>query len=376
MSQIILLSVLGLSLLVVYSLITNYGTDSATAQSDTDYTPFDKVFLRIYSPDSNEDHNQIDTIEVLVTSSFSHKEFLMSETGLNTSVFEEEIRLSPNLSKFPGDVQTRRDDGVSATFRIDSDTVVTQSIYVNYHVGSARFDKPSYSFGDEAKIIINDRDMNRHPDTVDTLTARIWSGADRGGLFITLRETGASTGLFEEFITFSLDDASSGTRLKVFDSDTVTLKYSDSTLPPPAALAADGVETVEIEEIFASSTFGESISTFQRVSVSDLALINSEGERISKIAKGDQILVQTELKNLQGRKQPFVYVLLVKDSHGITESISWIRAELSPLQQYKVAQSWIPSSSDLYQVEVFVWENLEQSLALSSVSTISIEVQW
>ena len=232
--------------------------NTVTAQSESVpvFTPFDEVIVRIFSPDSNQNHDVIDSISVLISSSFSQKRFLLHETGLNTDIFEEEIRLSPDLSRFPGDIQTRRDDGLSVTFRIDSDTVVTRSILINYHVGNAWFDKPSYTFVDRARITVVDPDMNRNPDTIDILTARIWSESDRGGLVVTLRETGASTGIFEELITFTNDETSSGTRLRVSDGDMIVLKYTDNTLPPPAALSSDGIETVEVEEIFASSVFG------------------------------------------------------------------------------------------------------------------------
>lgn len=343
-------------------------------QSESVYTPFDKVLIRIFSPDSNQDHNQIDTIRVLISSSFSQKEFLLAETGLNTSIFEEDIRLSPDLSKFPGDIQTRREDGLSVSFRIDEDTVVTQSIFINYHVGNASFDKPSYGFGDQAKITVEDRDMNRNPDTIDTLSARIWSDNDRGGLFVTLRETGASTGIFEEIVTFTVDEESSGTRLRVSDGDTLVLKYTDNTLPPPAALAADGIETVEVREIFADSIFGKYVPSTQRAPAAEPTLVNSFGEDVSQIFTGEQLLIQSEVTNEQNKKQPFTYIVQVKDSEGITVSLSWITVELQPNESLKVAQSWLPSIPGNYSVEIFVWEGLTNPTALSPPRIKNIKV--
>jgi len=348
--------------------------DTVLAQSGSVYTPFDKVLIRIVSPDSNQDHNAIDTIMVLISSSFSQKEFELRETGLNTGIFEEDIRLSPNLLQFPGDIQTRRDDGLSVTFRIDSDTVVTQSIYINYHVGRAKFDKQSYGFGDQAKIIVEDRDMNRNPDTVDTVSARIWSNSDRGGLFVTLRETGASTGLFEEIVTFTRDDASSGTRLKVSDGDTLTLKYSDSTLPPPAELKADGVETVEVREIFANSMFGTGSSLQERILSSEPLLLNSAGESITEIFAGELLLIQSEITNNGNSKQSFVYIVQVKNSDGATVSLSWLTSELAVKDSFTATQSWLPLVSGHYMVETFVWDDLQNAVPLSTARSTAIQI--
>ncbi len=373
--QVARLSIIILSVVsMIYIQYMQNDANTATAQSDSVYTPFDKVLIKIFSPDSNQDHDRIETIRVQISGSFSQKEFSLPETGLNTGVFEDDIRLSPNLSRFPGDMETRREDGLSVSFRIDEDTVVTQSIFINYNIGSARFDKPSYSFRDEAKIIVEDRDMNRNPDTIDTLSARVWSDTDRGGLFVTLRETGPSTGIFEEIATFTLDEESSGTRMRVSDGDTLTLKYTDNTLPPPAALAADGIETVEVREIFASSIFGKQTPSTERAVASEPTLVNSFGEEISEIRVGEQLLVQSEVTNQQSNKQPFTYILQVNDADGRTVSLSWIAAELPSNESLKVAQSWLPLVPGNYSVEVFVWESLTDPEALSPARMMNVHV--
>jgi len=366
--------ILALVIVLIYSSHSMQNVYAAPDQSESVYTPFDKVVIRIFSPDSNQDRNEIDTIRVLISSSFSQKEFVLPETGLSTAIFEDDIRLSPDLSKFPGDIQTRREDGLSVSFRIDEDTVVTQSIFINYHVGDASFDKLSYGFGDQAKITVKDRDMNRNPDTIDTLSARIWSDSDRGGLFVTLRETGSSTGIFEEIITFTPDEESTGTRLRVSDGDTLMLKYTDNTLPPPAALAADGIETVEVREIFANSIFGKYVQSTQRAPAAEPTLVNSFGESISQIFADEQLLIQSEVTNEQNKKQPFAYIVQVKDSEGITVSLSWITAELPPNESLKVAQSWFPSMPGNYSVEIFVWESLTNPSALSPPRMKNVQV--
>jgi hypothetical protein len=359
-----------LPLLLLTFLIFPFSNASAV-----EYTPFDKVLIRIISPDSNQDHDVIDSIRVLISSTFSSKYFVLSETGPNTGVFEEYIRLSPDLTKFPGDIQTRREDGLSVSFRIDEDTVVTESIFVNYHVGTVSFDKLSYSLKDQARIMVTDPDMNRHPDTIDTVDARIWSDSDRGGLLVTLRESGAATGTFEELVTFTTDEESSGTRLRVSEGDTLVLKYTDNTLPVPAALATNGIDTVEVEELFANSIIGTFVSHIERTVVGEPTFANAFGESVSEIVQGEQLLIESEVTNVQERKQAFSYIVQVKDTEGITVSLSWISAELPAKESLKVAQSWLPTSAGSYTVEVYVWESVANPVALSPIRMKSIQVR-
>lgn len=170
---------------------------------------------------------------------------------------------------FLGDLLAQREDGITVEFRVDSNTVVTRSTFVNYHVGQVMFDKDGYRMNEKGIIRVIDPDANRNPDTIDTLRVRFWSTTDRGGLQITLRETGDRTGIFEEIVTFTPDHESSGTRLRVAEDDTITAKYSDNTLPAPARPDANGVFTVQVEEVFAHALIGAIIPPLERAVASE-----------------------------------------------------------------------------------------------------------
>lgn len=217
-------------------------------------TPFDRLWVRIHSPDSNQDHQGIDSIRVQVAGQ-PRDYFTLKETDLNSGVFERHIRLSPNLDKFPGDVETRRGEGVSVTFRLDSDWVFVESVFIDYNVGQAGFDRDVYFLKDRAWMLVWDPDMNRNPQVNDTIQVRVWSDTDKGGIRVTLRETGAATGLFRESLTFTWNESSTGTRLRVAPGGAVILKYEDRTLPYPARLRSDGIETLDVEEVLVSAEF-------------------------------------------------------------------------------------------------------------------------
>jgi uncharacterized protein YjiK len=227
---------------------------------------------------------------------------------------------------------------------------------------------------DSILIRVIDPDMNINPDTIDTLQVRVWSTTDRGGLLVTLRETGDRTGIFEEILTFTLDEESTGTRLRVSEGDTITAKYSDKTLPAPAALDADGVFTVDVEELFSHALIGGLVPPLERAVVSEPELLDVTGKPVAEVDVGSQILVQSQIANQQNKKQPFAYIVQIKDEFGVTGSLSWVTGELQPKDSFKAAQSWIPDAQGIFSVEIFVWESIDSPNALSPVRTGTIEL--
>ena len=337
-----------------------------------EYTPFDEIIVSIISPDSNNDPDRIESISPLISSSSdSLGRDTFSETGPNTGIFEEDFDLTPDKSRFPGDLRAIREDGITVEFRIDSDTVATKSVFVNYHVGQVMFDKDAFRMDDRGVLRVIDPDANRNPDTIDTTTVRFWSTTDRGGLLVTLRETGDRTGIFEEIVTYTPDEESSGTRLRVTEGDTITAKYTDNTLPAPAALDVDEVFTVEIEELFASALIGALVSPLERAVASELDLVDQTGATLTDIGVGSQALIQSTITNSQTKKQSFAYIVQIKDDNGVTVSLSWVTGELPAKDTLTAAQSWIPDVGGNYTIEVFVWESIDRPTALSPVRTLT-----
>jgi len=340
----------------------------------SNYTPFERMIITLTDSSSNSDSDAIDTVQVTVAGAASTEKISLQETGYNTGVFSEDIKLSPDLSKFPGDMQVRRDDGITVSFRVDADNIITQTVFIVYHEGVASFDKSSYQITDEARVRVTDRDANINPDTFDTIDVKIWSSTDTNGLTLKLRETDKSSGIFEEHLLFTLKDASSGNRLKVSDGDMISVRYTDNTLPQPAKLGADGILTLDVKDVVATSIFGKQIPPTQRAPASEPVLLNSFGESVTQVFTGEQVLIQSEVANKQDKKQPFTYIVQVKDSSGITMSLSWVISELPASDSLNVAQSWLPTVAGQYTVEIFVWESLQNPTALSPSRVKNVQV--
>ncbi|MGH9876868.1 MAG: hypothetical protein ACRD5H_04465, partial [Nitrososphaerales archaeon] len=255
-------------LLVSMFTLTNMVSAATLAFDKSDYTPFDRVTITLTDSSHNKKSEFVDNVQITVGGISSSQKLMLFETGANTGVFKADIRLSPDLSKFAGDMQVRRDDRITASFRIDADNVITETAAIEYHEGVASFDKNSYSITDEAKITVRDRDASRNPDGPDTLLVKIKSDTDPAGLTINMREVDNNSGTFEERLFLTIDDISSGNRLKVSEGDTISVRYTDNTLPDPAKLSGDGVITLDVKDIIATSVFGKQVPPLERAQAS------------------------------------------------------------------------------------------------------------
>ena len=111
------------------------------------------------------------------------------------------------------------------------------------------------------------------------------------------------------------------------------------------------------------------------VSASEPRLFDPFGEPVKRVEVGEQVLFESEITNSHDKRQPYVYIVLVKNTEGITISLSYMKSELLPSQNFTVSQSWIPTAPGKYDVEVFVWDSIDVQTILSPSRKISVEVE-
>ncbi|MFQ5941046.1 MAG: hypothetical protein ACE5KA_05035 [Nitrososphaerales archaeon] len=131
--------------------------------------------------------------------------------------------------------------------------------------------------------------------------------------------------------------------------------------------------------VTAGDEFGElttpSASFGDKISVSDTDTIDVLGGKIEQFTVGKQMLVQSVLTSEEAIPQDFAYIAQVADSEGFTVQLTWMRGTINPGQSIIVAQSWVPEDSGLYNVQILVWESMNDPVPLtSSIDTLEIEV--
>jgi len=88
----------------------------------------------------------------------------------------------------------------------------------------------------------------------------------------------------------------------------------------------------------------------------------------------EQIMIMTDISNNQDVQQNFAYITQVKNDNGVVISLSWLTGPLSPRQTFSPAQSWIPTESGVFHIQIFVWEGINNPDALSPPLSMTVSV--
>ena len=90
---------------------------------------------------------------------------------------------------------------------------------------------------------------------------------------------------------------------------------------------------------------------------------------------GQSVVFESDITNNQTFKIPATFILLVKDSNGFTEFLSWKEDKISVNETLPMSQSWTPEARGKYTVEAFLWDTIENSVPLADVMKANIIVR-
>jgi hypothetical protein len=102
--------------------------------------------------------------------------------------------------------------------------------------------------------------------------------------------------------------------------------------------------------------------------------LDSVGNALNKVSINQQIQIVSDITNQEKKDQPFAYLVQIQDSNGITLSLSWITGSMVPKQTLNLGQSWVPTVSGTYTVQIFIWESIVNPNALSLPLSLQIQV--
>jgi len=141
------------------------------------------------------------------------------------------------------------------------------------------------------------------------------------------------------------------------------------------------MEASGIKEYYGSlpsnqATFlGTLVSPIIRQAPPNPRILDSFGTALSgPVISGQQIQIVGQLNNNQDQDQPFVYITQIQDGNKITVSLSWIAGTLTAGQSFKPAQSWTPTDTGTYTINIFVWQSLANPNSLVPPTDVEINV--
>jgi hypothetical protein len=110
------------------------------------------------------------------------------------------------------------------------------------------------------------------------------------------------------------------------------------------------------------------------VSTSDFKIANSLGQDIRSPVVDQQLNLETSLKNVSDKNIDWAYIVEVTNSDGAVVNLNFATGSLVKNQTLSASLSWTPTASGIYNIEIFVWDNLRDINPLAPMSTHEITV--
>jgi len=111
------------------------------------------------------------------------------------------------------------------------------------------------------------------------------------------------------------------------------------------------------------------------ISVLPPALKSVNSPPLRDVTAGDQLVIATTITNCIEYDLPFVAIVEVRNSDGLTESLSWQSGILKGHDgQVAVGVMWVPSHGDNFELRAFVVSSLENPQILSATATSNVTI--
>jgi len=102
----------------------------------------------------------------------------------------------------------------------------------------------------------------------------------------------------------------------------------------------------------------------ERVPAANLRIMDASGQSLDVISAGQQVQIVSDVKNYRDHTQEFVYLVQIQDSDGFTVALGGISGTLEAGQSFSPAVSWMPIKADTYDATAFLWESVDNPIAL------------
>ncbi len=354
------------------------------------YSWTDKMKITIVAPSWNTSKHLIDSIGdsnthpiKISTSEHSLGPYKFTETDANSGVFTAEVILTGFAHDADGDrdfdtnprtfgsgptsgfLEADRDSAITVSFEFADGVVLVESVPVSWNVGTINFTEDLFSFENPVTVNVVDVDMNLNPEAMDNIPIQIFSDSDVAGIEVNAVETSESSGSFIAVVSLSENSPSSGNRLHSVPGDAIFAKYDDYTLPKPYSKS----DNLEIETLARVDSSALPIGRIKNPPIT-----YGLGNSLESFSPNSQMQIVGTLSNEHNFKQKFVYMFQVKNDENTVDSLSWIQVEIPANQVLDVYQSWIPKKSGVYEVQTFVWNSINDPIALSSPASTMIAI--
>lgn len=310
----------------------------------------------------------------------------LRETGDNTARFEGRYELGASINPDSeslvltvfdkanyGDTLTADENDSNGTDEVsfsigDSDGTIDVGDLITWDAELSS-DKLAYALGENVTITIEDLDANSAVSIVDEIDLELSTSS--ANAVVAATETGQSTGIFKATIQLGFDGTISGTQLQVAGGESLTISYTDERPADYESRLENGQDTEKEFTLEIDTLVGTPGIPSATVS-SPIVRGTFAGD--SPLVVGAQLGLSTTIENDGTTVQPFVALIEVRDSAGVTVYLAWQSGSLEPAGSTIIEVSWTPDASGTYEVRTFVVSSLSNAFVLSEVATASVDI--
>ena len=386
--------------------------------AETVFAPTSKFLVLIHAPAWNTNPNKIDFIGNDIQSPISvytNKEKVkldgtsiidglpctgFAELGPDLGLFAGSIRMRGFQHDYDGDriidtepftfcssgspygdtlnavfIKTERKGSITIAWQVTEDFTLVKSVTYGFREAQAQFDKSVYKIDDEITITMKDLDYMLTDGWEQPWKVWVYSDSDLAGIDVRVwwdygKNIPTPYYIQDEFYgTFVLTDTDKSVhyyKLRVNPGDKIYLKFDDYSLPPPYG---DGkhITITDTAQVVFSNEIPEGIS------LNSVLPTRYDGEPINEIKKGDRIQIKSLIENHTPDTKTVTCILLIQNSEGFTESISWNVINLMPNAITDCSQSYHANNEGNYIAKIFVWDNINNVFPLTeSIETFFV----
>jgi len=272
-------------------------------------------------------------------------------------------------------LQTETEGGITITWEVTEGFTLIKSLNYSFKKAEVYFDKQVYGLEDEVIVIMNDLDYMLYDGYVFPWFVRVWSDSDTAGINVRVfwdEDLNYPTPYFlhgefyGKFILTETDDSQPDSRLRVKQGDKIYVEFDDYTMPSLGN--GDYVTVSNSAEIVFSNENPTGIT------LNDVKPTNYQGEAIEGVKAGNTIQIQALVENHTPRTKTVTCIILIQNSEGVYENISWTWMNLPSNSITDVNQSWKSSTEGDYTAQIFIWEQITNGIPLTETKETSFVV--
>lgn len=223
-------------------------------------------------------------------------------------------------------------------------------------------DRTSYGPGSIMLVGIFNRNFNLHDDVVESMDL---TQIAEGDPIVEVRIVQPTQGtLTLSAVDGSMKDSNGNSMREAIESGPNTSLFEFEVKLPDGIEANSSITVLYNDPFELSPTSREEIPVQEKVTLTDTRFTDQKGNLLKEVTVMQQVIISSTIRSSLSSKQEYAYIVLVKDSDGFTDALSWISGSIEPNRSASAVVAWTPKQAGQYAIEIFVWQSLFKPVPL------------